>query len=165
MNRDERHRRGVAVHEAGHALMCRLLDIDVETVTIEWSGTSHGALIYSGTPPPESLLVILLAGETAVARADESGWFEQATDMAYSGPGDAPGALRVTSDAENIKAVLEQLAPGDPEAQERVLMTARERVDAEVTLHWELIALVANALLRKTTLSGRDVRRIIEREA
>lgn len=153
------------MHEAGHALICGLLEIDVETVTIEWSGTSHGALIYAGTPPPESLLLILLAGEAAVAHAHRIGWFD---DRAEDGPAmqkDEPEGVRVTSDRENIEGVLEQLCPGDRKAQRRVLMDARERVDAAVELHWGRIALVATALLRKTALSGREVRRIVELEA
>ena len=162
MTRTERHRRAVAVHEAGHALFCRLVGVPVEAVTIEWSGTSHGALVYVGTPPPDSLLLILLAGEAATALADRLGWLERA-DQVTVGQEEEPG-VRVTSDAENIRTALEQLYPDDRDAQERALLTARVRVDAAVERHWDEIVLVASALLETATLSGGDIRRIVETE-
>lgn len=163
----ERHLRGLAVHEAGHALVCWLVDVAVVTVTIQWSGTSHGALVHEGSPPPESLLLILLAGDAAVARAGRLGWLDEAAeqtprDHAALEAEDERRGVRVTSDAENIEAVLEQLYPGDPGAQERTLEEAREWVDEAVEQHWLEILLVSNALLRGTTLSGDEVRLIIE---
>jgi hypothetical protein len=112
------------MHEAGHALVCWLVDVAVVTVTIQWSGTSHGALVHEGSPPPESLLLILLAGDAAVARAGRLGLLEEAAeqkprDHAGVEAEDERRGVGVTSDAENIEAVLEQLYPGDPSAQER----------------------------------------------
>ncbi len=150
------------MHEAGHAVACRLVDVPVETVTIEWSGTTHGALVHAGKPPTESLLLILLAGEAAVAHAHRVGWFEDGAADEPAGAADEPEHVRVTSDAENIESVLRQLCPGDREAQRRALDAARERADAAVALHWDDVALVADALWRETTLSGRDIRRILE---
>jgi hypothetical protein len=161
--RGDRHRRGVAAHEAGHALVCWLVDVTVETVTIRWSGTSHGALVHSGSPSPDSLLRILLAGEAAVARASRHGWFEEAALVEQRlAENPQPKDAGVTSDAESIEAVLEQLHPGDPDAQERALLETREWVEAAVEQHWSQIHLIADALLRETTLSGEEVRRIIE---
>ncbi len=161
MTGGERNRRGVAVHEAGHAVVCRLVDVPVETVTTEWSGTTHGALVYAGTPPPESLLLILLAGEAAVAHAHRVGWFEDAGNDDAPKDEHEPDRARVTTDAENIYAVLEQLCPGDRQAQERALREARERVDTEVAQHWDDVALVADALWRETTLSGASVEAVL----
>jgi hypothetical protein len=163
----ERHLRGLAVHEAGHALVCWLVDVAVATVTIQWSGTSHGALVHKGSPPPESLVLILLAGDAAVARAGRLGWLDEAAEQtprehAALEAEDERRGVRVTSDAESLEAVLEQLYPGDPAAQGRKILEAREWVDAAVEQHWFQIHLVSNALLRETTLSGDEVRQIIE---
>jgi hypothetical protein len=181
----ERRLRGLALHEAGHALVCWLVDVAVVTVTIQWSGTSHGALVHKGSPPPESLLLILLAGDAAVARAGRLGWLDEAAEQtlwdgsiaARENPAlfeqrvqehatleaeDERRGVRVTSDAERLEAVLEQLYPGDPGAQERAILEAREWVDVAVERHWSQIHLVSNALLRETTLGGDEVRQIIE---
>ena len=140
--------------------MCRLVDVRVDTVTIEWSGTSHGALVYVGTPPPDSLLLILVAGEAATARADALGWLEPASDLEGSVREDESG-IRVTSDAENIETVLEQLHPDDRHAQDGALRAAREHVDRAVVRHWAEIVVVASALLSATTLSGDEICRIV----
>jgi hypothetical protein len=182
----ELHLRGVAFHEAGHALVCRLVGVKVVTVTIRWSGTSHGALVHGASPSPENLLLILLAGDAAVAHAGRLGRLDEGAEQtpragsiaAGEGPGlfeprgaeyaelvaeDERRGVRVTSDAENIAAVLEQLLPGDPDGQERALKVAREWVDAAVEQHWPAIDLVSSALLRETTLSGAELRRITGR--
>jgi hypothetical protein len=150
------------VHEAGHALVCRLLDVPVETVTIEWSGTSHGALVYAGTPPPESLLLILLAGEAATTRAERVGWLEQLVDE--GDPAQEDDDIRVTSDAHNIEMVLEQLYPDDRAAHGRALNAARDQVDVAVEQLWAQIVLVAGALLDATTMSGDEIRQVIASE-
>jgi hypothetical protein len=150
------------VHEAGHALVCQLLDVPVETVTIEWSGTSHGALVYAGTPPPESLLLILLAGEAATTRAERVGWLEQPVDE--DDPAQEDDDVRVTSDAQNIQMALDQLYPNDPDAHDRALHAARDRVDVVLEELWAQIVLVAGALLDATTLSGDEIHRITATE-
>jgi hypothetical protein len=139
-----------------------LAGVRVDTVTVRWSGTSHGALVYAGAPPPESLLLVLLAGDAAVARANRSGWFDEAGEDGAEEADVEPGDIPVTSDAENVQAVLERLHPADQAAQQRTLAAARGRVDADVERHWTSIRLVAQALLRSTTLTGDDVQRIVE---
>jgi len=161
MSRGERHRRAVAVHEAGHAIACLLLDVPVESITIAWSGTSHGALVYAGSPPPETLLFILLAGDVAAVRADETGWLEEAHGDSSPAPPESAD-VKVTSDAEKIEVLLEALHPGDTSAQDRLLGASRERVSLAVEQHWAAITRVAAALLQKTSLNGCDVRRIVE---
>jgi hypothetical protein len=128
-----------AYHEAGHAVIALALSVTRLHVSIEPKGSSLGRVVHLGLPGPDddSAILISLAGPLAQRRfAPDSEW--PTNDLAAV---DEIVAARVGTAAERA----ENLAS---------LCDHAVRI---VDHFWEDITVTANALLKRTTMTGDEI--------
>ena len=134
----------VAHHEAGHACIAILRGVPVRRCSIEPTRTTSGHMlpaVPNGTIEIADLLVLWLAGTSAEQRFTGRVSVLGETDLQR-----ASALASVQIDAE----------PDSP-AVAAYLKRFQLMADVQVQLHWEWIARVASALVRKRTLDGAQV--------
>lgn len=164
-----------AYHEAGHAVADVVLGIDVDHVTIvpQEDTSGHETVIHpddikegwgvSDYDDPrvrlhvENFLIGLLAGPYAGRK-----FYPKARLQATETLSDGRKVLAAGSDHSYVVRIIADIF-GDDNDQVRWTyeryVTARAR--ALVETHWRSIELVANALLKRKTLSGDEVKRVM----
>jgi len=149
-----------AFHEAGHAVMAQLCGRQVTEVEIVGDG-EHTGMVHSLVFPPdpadgaapeaenddvERQLKIILAGIVAEAMVSASeGWDESSEDLESA----VRLAMRLVDDCEDVLPLLEGI-----------------RVDLERDLRrqWSAVEMLATELLRRKTLTGSEVRKLLADE-
>jgi hypothetical protein len=128
-----------AYHEAGHAVIALALSVKRLHVSIEPEGDSLGRVRHLGLPGPDddSAVLISLAGPFAQRRfAPDSEWLT--SDIATA---DEIVAARGGSAAEKASN----------------LASLCEHAVRIVDHFWEDISVTANALLKRTTMTGEEI--------
>ena len=134
----------LAYHEAGHATIAIVRGIPIEHVTI--APTAHCRMVAPmGAHEASDFLVALMAGPAA--------------ECQFTGR----RAPLAGEDFEQALAVASVLAHAALDAPATAACLERYRVlaDATVIKYWPLIARVAEALARRTTLGGKDIQALM----
>ena len=148
-----------AYHEAGHCLISLLLNVPVVSVGIEKKASRNGypyiqkkGWIHHGrgvTASLENCILILLAGPTAEG-------------MCPCGIGRA-GDFYLSSreDMTQVYATVDEVGFTGA-ARGRYMRQCRSRVETGLRYHWKQVEALANALLIRRRLTGKQAWRIIE---
>lgn len=146
-----------AFHEAGHAVMAQLCGRQVTEVEIvgdrEHTGTVHslafppdpadGAATEAENDDVERQLKVILAGTVAEAMVSgRQGWDETSEDL------DAAVRLgmRLVDDCEDVLPLLSDIAAD---------------VERDLRRQWPAVEMLAIELLRRKTLTGSEVRKLL----
>lgn len=139
------HREAVAYHEAGHAVVARLLHFDVDYVTLKSIGDASGHCMITKTgwrrtpKQAELLLIITMAGQLAQAK--------------YTGDPTSDGSYE--DDNRHIKSLQRETHRSRDELGDEAV--------ALVKNNWAAISDVARELLSYETISGERLDIIISR--
>ncbi len=148
-----------AYHDAGHAVVahfCRYAPA-IRKVTIIPANEAHGqvAPVHESIFNPEidadlrtivDRITVLLAGNESIKK--------------LTGRYDSRGAF----DDDDVAINLAMSPTGSGEEATAMLRWLRVRAQGLVRRHWACVRAVATELLERSTLSGRDVRQVIEQE-
>lgn len=149
-----------AYHEAGHALMAHLCGQQITEVEIVGDADHAGSVQSLSFPADphdqanaeaerdaiERRLKCVLAGTVAEAIVmGRSGWDESCEDLDIA----VRLAMPLVDDCEDVLPYLEKLG---------------SQIEDDLRGHWDTIEVLVRELLRRKSLAGGDVRRIIESE-
>jgi hypothetical protein len=147
-----------AYHEAGHAVMAHLCGQQITEVEIVGDADRAGSVhsLSFPTDPAESddpgaereaiekRLKCILAGTVAESMTSgRHGWDEACEDLDLA----VRLAMPLVDDCEDVLPFLEEL---------------RARIEDDLRAHWPVIETLVSELLDRKSLSGVDVRKIIE---
>jgi hypothetical protein len=141
-----------AFHEAAHAVIAMVLGIPMEYTTIEYTTDEderkiHGHTKYKDVSKEEEVVSFLnriIAAFAPIYTVDRLG-----EEMA---------ALGCISDVDKVKASLAKLSDKD---RDEIMQVSDNEAKKEVGRNWSVIEAVAAELLAKMTLTGDQVREII----
>ena len=179
MAASERERRIIAVHEAGHALVSRLLMPENHLSRVSILPAGHGAAGYNLCVPTERVMVekrhlecricVLLAGRAAeqlvfgddALTAGASTDLAQATELAATMVNELGMA---GNPAVSLKALSRCCGPsaGTSEACQVMLANLYERTQALLAREMAGLDALAEALLEAEALEGEEVLRIVD---
>jgi len=157
-------RRAIAYHEAGHAVVMEAVGVRVRRATIVPSKYESGSVCpHEGESDPASQVLIDLVGVLAERRAAGRRprlTFPSATAVSYF---HVKGDLIEYGAAVDGLNAWEAAAVIAPSHRERTayLRWQWERAAAMVERRWVEVEAVAAALLKRKTLYGSEVRRVI----
>jgi len=143
-----------AFHEAGHAVMaelCGRLLTEVEIVGDREHTGSVQSLAFSPDPEAEAedverQLKIILAGTVAEAMVSgRQGWDETSEDLATA----VRLGMRLVDDCEDVLPLLEDIGAD---------------VERDLRRQWSAVEMLATELLRRKTLNGSEVRKLLADE-
>ena len=157
-----RHRKGdirAAYHEAGHCLISLRLGVSVVSVGIEKKTSLNGYPYIQKkgwihhrrgvTASLENCILILLAGPTAEG-------------MCPAGTGrDGDFYLSSREDMTQVYATVDEVGFTGA-SRGRYMRQCRSRVETGLRSHWKQVEALANALLIRKRLTGKQAWRIIE---
>jgi ATP-dependent Zn protease len=146
-----------AYHEAGHAVMAQLCGRQVTEVEIV-GDREHTGMVHSLAFPPdpaddtapraeaedlENQLKIILAGTVTEGMVSgRNGWDETSGDLDVA----VRLGMRLVDDCEDVLPLLEDIGA---------------EVKGELQTHWAAVEMLARELLRRKTLNGSDVRKLL----
>lgn len=174
---NERWQRAVAYHEAGHVIAAYVLRIASKRVTIVPEGEAGGAAVHE-TPAKDPRYV------DAPVTVEDWTWYRRRSGtesarlalrvkrakahlvICYAGPAaqrrltgrwDHVSAASDYRNADDLACALDESWQDVP----RLTKEARRRAEEIIDENWSAVQAVAEALLRRRTISGAYVRRIV----
>jgi hypothetical protein len=152
----------VAYHEAGHATVARLLDIDIATVTVIAADGALGHVKHNGladyaslASDPDALMTQIAFERTAMMFL--AGCMAERIYLAVS-DGELEGYEGALEDLHGATSLIESLTQdGSEELLEAWLHLLDLRVGRLLRTNWSAVQRVAMTLIKRKTLTGAQV--------